>query len=126
MLVKALEYEGFVEDPDWVYRWNDREWGAKGISSFYRPGKIVSPSRLIMDHILDRLGIEPGLRHAWCESHADDVIEQEFLGEWPGSTPEEFRTKRVFRGTVATMWDHGLYRTFREQVGDFAGGESGA
>ena len=125
MLVRALEYDGLIEDPDWVYRWNDHEWGAKGVSSFYRPDKIVSPSRLIMDHILDRLGIEPDLRHAWCESHADDVIVQEFKGEWPRSTPEDYRSRRVFRVRLGNMWDHGLHRTFGEQVGEIHNRKSG-
>ena len=75
-----------------------------------------------MGHILDRLGIQAELRDAWCQSHADDLIVQRFLGNWPRSTPEQHRFRRVFRVSVAAMWDHGLYRTFKEQVGGWAGG----
>ena len=117
MQVRALEYEGFVEDADWVYRWKDHAWGAKGVSHFYKPDHPVTPSRIVMDHILDRLEIKPELRNAWCQSHAEELIIQEFQGEWPRSTPQEYRNRRVFRVSIGSMWDHGLYRTFREQVG---------
>ena len=59
MLVKALEYDGLIENPDWVYRWGEHEWGAKGVSHFCKADQPITPSRIIMDHILDRLGIEP-------------------------------------------------------------------
>ena len=74
ILVRALEYEGFVEDLDWVYRLRDHEWGAKGLSHFYKPERPVTPSRIVMDHILDRLGIHGELRDSWRQSHSDDVI----------------------------------------------------
>ena len=54
MLMRALTYEGFIENPDWIYRWRDHEWGANGIAHFIQPGPIVSPMRLVMGHILDR------------------------------------------------------------------------
>ena len=107
MLMRALTYEGFIENPDWIYRWRDHEWGANGIAHFIQPGPIVSPMRLVMDHILDRLQIEQDLRDAWCVSHADDVIETEFRGEWSKSIPQDFR-KRVLRPRVGSIWDCGL------------------
>jgi len=125
MLVRALEFEGFIENPDWVYRWRDQEWGAKGVSHFYKPDRPVAPSRHVMDHILDRLGIDPEIRDAWCESHADEAIVQEFLGDFPRSTPEAFRNRRVFRVSVGVMWDRGLYRSFREKVREPVGRERG-
>ena len=117
MITRALTYDGFIKNPDRVYSWNDHEWGASGVAHFYRPGEIVSPNRLVMDHILDRLGIELELRHAWCDSHAEDVIVNEFRGEWPDSIPKDFR-KRVMRLRVGDIWDHGLYRRPSQMVRD--------
>ena len=117
MITRALTYDGFIKNPDWVYIWNDHEWGASGVAHFYRPGEIVSPTRLVLDHILDRLGIELELRHAWCVSHAEDVVVMEFRGEWPASTPPGFR-RRVMRPRIGSMWDHGLYRKPSERTRD--------
>jgi hypothetical protein len=116
MLMRALEYDRLIEDPEWIYRWNGHEWGAQGISHFYREGMFVSPTRLVMDHILDRLAIEPELRHAWCESHANEVIESEFRGEFSRHTPGFFR-RRVLRLRIGTIWDHGRYRRLDEWRG---------
>ena len=85
MLVRALIFDGFVEDPDWVYRWRDREWGATGIAHFYREdarreGEPADRSRAVLEHIPDRLEIRRELRRAWCLSHADDLIVHEFRG----------------------------------------------
>ena len=65
MLVRALNFDGFVDDPHWVERWRDHVWGAKGVSHFYGPDHPASSCRMVMHHILDRLGVEamwaPGL-----------------------------------------------------------------
>ena len=65
MLVRALNFDGFVQDPHWVYRWRDHVWGAKGVSHSYGPDHPASSCRMVMHHILDRLGVEamwaPGL-----------------------------------------------------------------
>jgi len=67
MLVRALNFDGFVDDPHWVYRWRDHVWGTKGVSHFYGPDHPASSCRMVMHHILDRLGVEamwaPDLRH---------------------------------------------------------------
>lgn len=107
MLFRALDFDGFVEDPDWVYRWRDHEWGARGVAHFHGPdgpGATAIASRRVMTHILDRLGIQPELRQAWCASHADELIRHEFRGEWPETTPEEVRGRRAFRVRVRDMW----------------------
>jgi hypothetical protein len=107
VLFRALDFDGFVEDPDWVYRWRDHEWGARGVAHFQDsdggagPG---TPSRTVMTHILDRLGIRPALRHAWCACHADEPIHHEFRGEWPPSAPERLRDRRAFQVPVREMW----------------------
>ena len=110
MLVRALIFDGFVEDPDWVYRWRDREWGATGIAHFYREdarreGEPADRSRAVLEHILDRLEIRPELRRAWCVSHADDLIVHEFRGVWPRSVPERVRDRRVIAIRVREMWE---------------------
>ena len=110
MLVRALIFDGFVEDPDWVYRWRDHEWGATGIAHFYREdalrdGKPADRSRAVLHYILDRLQIRPELRRAWCVSHADDLIVHEFRGVWPRSVPERVRDQRVIAVRVREMWE---------------------
>ena len=118
MLVRAVNFDGFVQDPDWVYRWRDHEWGAKGVAHFYGADHPVGSSRIVMNHILDRLGIEPGLRDAWCGFHADERIVHEFRGHWPRSMPEELRQRRVFEVTVQAMWELGLAPAGRRTVGN--------
>ena len=117
MLVRALNFDGFVQDPHWVYRWRDYAWGAKGVSHFYGPDHPASSCRMVMSHILDRLAIEPGLRDAWCVFHADELIMHEFQGQWPRSMPDELRTRRVFRVRVEAMWAPGLCPAGRGLVG---------
>jgi len=119
MLVRALTFDGFIEDPDWVYRWRDHEWGATGVAHFYRdaghgsgglrPGEPVDRSVAVLMHILDRLGIRPELRRAWCISHADEPIIHEFRGVWPRSVSREVRTRRVIPVRVREMWDPGPF-----------------
>ena len=116
MLVRALNFDGFVQEPHWVYRWRDHEWGAKGVSHFYGPDHPTSSCRMVMHHILDRLGVEPGLRDAWCVFHADELIVHEFRGVWPRSMPEAVRTRRVVRVRVAAMWSLGLASKDRDRV----------
>ncbi len=104
MLVRALIFDGFLEDPDWVYRWRDREWGATGVAHFYRTGEPADRSRAVLHYILDRLEIRPELRRAWCVSHADDLIVHEFRGVWPRPVPERVRARRVIPVRVREMW----------------------
>ena len=108
MLVRALNFDGFVADPTWVYRWRDQAWGAKGVAHFYGPDHPLGSCRIVMCHILDRLEIEAGLRDAWCAVHADEPVVHEFRGEWPRSMPAAYRHRRVFRVPVRSMWDLGL------------------
>ena len=121
MLVRALTFDGFVDDPDWVYQWRDHAWGATGVAHFYqdnehRAGEPADRSRSVLHHILDRLGIRPELRHAWCISHADEVIVHEFRGVWSRSVPERIRDRRVIRVRIAEMWDTGMYMVVNDQV----------
>ena len=108
MLVRALDFDGLVADPTWVYRWRDHEWGAKGVAHFYGPDHPVGSCRIVMRHILERLGIEPGLRDAWCEFQGDDLVVHEFRGRWPRSMPEAYRDRRVVEVRVREMWTLGL------------------
>lgn len=119
MLFRALDFDGFVEDPDWVYRWRNHEWGARGVAHFHGPdgGPGRGPqSRAVMTHILDRLGVRPELREAWCASHAEEVIHHEFRGTWPPSAPESVRDRRAFRVRVRDMWGLRLVPAARGQT----------
>jgi hypothetical protein len=109
MIMRALTYDGFVEDPEWVYRWRDHEWGATGVGHFCVPGRVVSPTLIALGHVLDRLEIDPDIRDAWCESHAGEVIEMEFRGTWSKSIPP-FMRRRLLRPTIGSIWDFGRTR----------------
>ena len=109
MLIRALTFDGFVEEPDWVYRWRNKEWGATGVAHYYRVGEPEARSRAVLHHILDRLELRHELRWAWCVSHAEDVIVHEFRGVWPRSVPEQIRARRVISVRVRDMWDLGPF-----------------
>ena len=48
----------------------------------------------------DRLGIDPDIRDAWCESHAGEVIEMEFRGAWSKSIAA--RSQKRYSGPANT------------------------
>jgi hypothetical protein len=104
VIVRALEYDGYITDPWLLLRWAGHEWGTR----------IECNGRMweLLDHLTVRMFVPEAKRADWLRMHAEDDITVEVTE----SHPEARLRGKTIDAKIKHLNDFGLRRPLRERV----------
>ena len=112
MIYEALDYDGFVEKPEFVIRYAGREWGYSGRTA-RRPYDLL-------DMVTVKLGIAEEDREEWLRVHGADVWEVEATEWHPAPWPGEPMNQNTINGSTDYGRRRDIFVRLREACGRVA------